>query len=139
MSRTTPRRRSRGALAVTLAAASLFLSACGGSSGSQDKAQAPAKPGQKVDLRFWSWVPGVDKAVDKWNATHPDIHVKLEKIPSGSSGGYAKMRAALKSGNAPDLAQVEYQEIPSFLLENGLVNLSEYGADKDRSKFVDWQ
>ena len=34
---------------------------------------------------------------------------------------------------------MEYQEIPSFLLENGLVNLSEYGADKDRSKFVDWQ
>lgn len=49
------------------------------------------------------------------------------------------MRAALKSGNAPDLAQVEYQEIPSFLLENGLVNLSPYGADKARSKFVDWQ
>ena len=139
MSRTTPRRRSRGALATTLVALSLVISACSGSSDTQDKAQAPAKPGEKVDLRFWSWVPGVDKAVDKWNATHPDIHVKLEKIPSGSSGGYAKMRAALKSGNAPDLAQVEYQEIPSFLLENGLVNLSEYGADKDKSKFVDWQ
>jgi len=125
---------------VTLAAASLLISACGGSTGSKDPAvQKPVKPGQKVDLRFWSWVPGVDKAVDKWNATHPDIHVKLEKIPAGSSGGYAKMRAALKSGNAPDLAQVEYQEIPSFLLENGLVNLSQYGADKDRSKFVDWQ
>ncbi|MGW6521955.1 ABC transporter substrate-binding protein [Streptomyces sp. NPDC054950] len=140
MSRTTHLRRSRGALAVTLAATALLISACGGSTGSKDPAvQAPVKPGQKVDLRFWSWVPGVDKAVDRWNATHPDIHVELEKIPAGSSGGYAKMRAALKSGNAPDLAQVEYQEIPSFLLENGLVNLSQYGADKDRSKFVDWQ
>ncbi|WP_037672851.1 hypothetical protein [Streptomyces griseus] len=62
MSRTTHLRRSRGALAVTLAAASLMISACGGSTGSEDKGfQKPVKPGQKVDLRFWSWVPGVDK------------------------------------------------------------------------------
>jgi multiple sugar transport system substrate-binding protein len=92
-----------------------------------------------VNLTFWSWVPGVDKAVDLWNSTHPDIQVTLDKIPPGGAGGYAKMHAAVKAGNAPDLAQVEYQEIPGFLLDNELVDLSKYGASNYKSKFVGWQ
>jgi multiple sugar transport system substrate-binding protein len=68
------------------------------------------------------------------------VQVKLEKIPAGSSGGYAKMHAALQAGKgAPDLAQVEYQNIPEFLLEDGLVDLSKHGAKDSQGKFVDWQ
>lgn len=128
--------RTATALAV---AAVLSVTACSGSSAKKSGKTSSLKPGQKVNLQFWSWVPGIDKAVDLWNTEHPDIHVTLQKIPAGSSGGYAKMHAALKAGNAPDLAQVEYQEIPSFLMDQGLVNLSQYGADKLQSKFVPWQ
>jgi multiple sugar transport system substrate-binding protein len=92
-----------------------------------------------VNLTFWSWVPGVDKAVALWNSTHPDVQVKLEKIPPGGAGGYAKMHAAVKAGNAPDLAQVEYQNIPGFLLDEELVELSQHGANRFKSKFVGWQ
>ncbi|MGW5127104.1 ABC transporter substrate-binding protein [Streptomyces sp. NPDC004069] len=74
-----------------------------------------------------------------WNSQHPDVQVKLEKIPSGNAGGYAKMHAALKAGTAPDLAQVEYQEIPSFLLDNSLVDLGTYDVRKYQDKFIDWQ
>ncbi|MGP3983595.1 ABC transporter substrate-binding protein [Streptomyces sp. KR80] len=141
MSVITRRRRHRGALASVLTAVSVLATACSGSAAtSQDDAsQSAHKPGQKVNLTFWSWVPGVDKAVAVWNAEHPDIQVKLEKIPAGSTGGYAKMRAALKAGKAPELAQVEYQEIPSFLLEEGLVDLGKYGVNKHRDQFVGWQ
>lgn len=118
-----------------LTALVLSVAACS-SSGSGDSS---VKPGQKVDMTFWSWVPGVDQAVALWNTQNPDIHVTLQKIPSGSSGGYAKMHAALKAGNAPDLAQVEYQEIPGFLMGSDLVDLGQYGATKDQSKFVPWQ
>ena len=131
--------RLRWSIAAIFAAVATLLAACSsGSSG--DGADATAlQPGQKVDLQFWSWVPGIDQAVNLWNQQHPDIHVTLQKIPAGSSGGYAKIHAALKAGDAPDLAQVEYQEIPSFLLDNGLMDLSKYGADQYANKFVPWQ
>ena len=116
----------------------LGLAGCSGSKGA-DPTSTP-QPGEKIELTFWSWVPGVDKAVDLWNSQNPDVQVKLENIPAGASGGYAKMHAALQAGSgAPDLAQVEYQNIPEFLLENGLVDLSKYGAADDQSKFIDWQ
>jgi len=127
--------------AVLAAVAVLSVTACGSSDngGTTPAAASSLAPGQKVNLQFWSWVPGIDKAVDLWNQQNPNIHVTLQQIPSGSAGGYAKMHAALKAGTAPDLAQVEYQEIPSFLMDKGLVDLSKYGADADASKFIPWQ
>ncbi|WP_454050579.1 ABC transporter substrate-binding protein [Cellulomonas sp. Marseille-Q8402] len=140
----TARRTTTGRRLTALTAAgmtALLLAACGGGSGSEEAAPAGTRaPGEQIELTFWSWVPGVDKAVDLWNEENPDVQVKLEQIPSGSAGGYAKMYSALEAGTgAPDLAQVEYQEIPGFLLENGLVDLADYGADEYADEFVDWQ
>jgi multiple sugar transport system substrate-binding protein len=133
---TPPRRGFR--ILATMAVLAVLATGC--SSGDDPAPSAVTrKPGEKVTLTFWSWVPGVDKAVDLWNSKNPEVQVKLEKIATGSSGGYAKMYAALKAGNAPDLAQVEYQEIPGFLLENGLVDLAKHGVDQHKSKFVEWQ
>jgi multiple sugar transport system substrate-binding protein len=123
-------------VAALLSAATVLVAGC---SSSGTGAAAQANSTGKVTLSFWSWVPGIDKAVDLWNSTHPDIQVSLDEIPAGSSGGYAKIRAALQAGNAPDLAQIEYQEIPGFLMGNGLVDLSKYGANADKSQFVSWQ
>lgn len=135
-----PRMRWAVALAAT---AALGLGACSSGGGGGDPGEAGGAtraPGEQIELTFWSWVPGVDKAVDLWNEENPDVQVTLEKIPAGSAGGYAKMFSALKAGTgAPDLAQVEYQEIPGFLLEEGLVDLTAYGADEDADQFVDWQ
>src|SRR6059036_1162171 len=120
-------RRGRTALLGGLALV-LALAGCGGGDHSANTG-TERKPGQKIQLVFWSWVPGVDKAVNLWNSQNPDVQVKLENIPAGSSGGYAKMHAALQAGKgAPDLAQVEYQNIPEFLLDGGLVDLSKYGV-----------
>ncbi|MGK9147173.1 extracellular solute-binding protein [Plantibacter flavus] len=120
---------------IALVAAVLGTAAC--SSGAPGETSSS---GGKADLTFWSWVPGVDKAVDLWNSENPDIHVTLEKTPAGSSGTYAKMYAALKSGKgAPDLAQIEYQELPGFILEGGLVDLGPLGMDDVADQFSDWQ
>jgi multiple sugar transport system substrate-binding protein len=134
-----PTHRWRWSASIAAAAALLVSTACSSGSHPTAAASTSLQPGQKINLTFWSWVPGVDAAVAQWNTTHPDIHVTLEKIPSGSSGGYAKMFSALKANSAPDLAQVEYQEIPGFLLQKGLVDLSKYGANDAKAKFVDWQ
>ncbi|GAA4199490.1 ABC transporter substrate-binding protein [Actinocatenispora rupis] len=122
------------------AAAGLGVAGCSSSDsgGSAPKAKE-RKPGQKITLTFWAWVPGIDKAVDLWNSQNPDVQVKLEKVSPSGGAQYAKMHAALKAGNPPDVAQVEFQVIPDFLLDNGLVDLAKYGIAKDKDKFVDWQ
>ncbi|MEU6423193.1 ABC transporter substrate-binding protein [Streptomyces spiralis] len=124
--------------AASLAAASA-LTACGQSVGAaRTTKQAPARPGRKVRLVFWTWVP-MQKTVDLWNRTHPDIQVDLQIIPANVQGGYQKMYSALNAGDAPDLAQVEYYELPAFMLVNGLTDLSAYGADALRGSYVPWQ
>lgn len=130
--------RLKKAAIVSLVAVAAVLgsSACSGGA-PQSGGSAGAST---AELTFWSWVPGVDRAVDLWNSENPDIQVNLEATPAGSSGTYAKIYAALKSGKgAPDLSQVEYQELPGFILENGLVDLGPLGMDDVKKTFSDWQ
>ena len=65
------------------------------------------EPGETVTLDFWSWVPGMDAAVDLWNQKNPYVQIELSVVAQGRSGGYAKIRSALESGDPPDLAQIE--------------------------------
>jgi multiple sugar transport system substrate-binding protein len=131
------RRRPVKAAAVLLAATSLGLAACGSST----KAAAPSSTTTKtssskvVDLTFWSWVPGIAQQVKLFNASHTHIHVHLVKTPTGTSGAYAKMLAAIKAGDPPDVGQIEFDVLPSFVATGGILNLAKYGAEKDASQF----
>lgn len=135
----TPVGTSRRSLLAASAATAGGLAVTGCGSDDDDKSSGKRKPGEKVSMTFWAWVPGIDKAVDLWNKQNPEVQVKLEKVSPHNSAQYAKMRAALKAGNPPDLAQIEYMNIPEFLLVKGLVNLNDYGAQKHKNKFVGWQ
>ena len=120
--------KRRKGLAIIAAVATILTVAGCSSSGTTTQSSGS----DTANLTFWSWVPGIDKAVDLWNKENPKIRVKLEMTPTGSSGTYAKMYSALKAGKgAPDLAQVEYQELPGFILENGLVDL---GPDRKSTR-----
>lgn len=116
--------RLRAPILGLAAVAMLLLSACGSGAGPQP-----------VRLTFWAWVPGMDKAVDLFNQTHKDVQVTLDSIPPGNRGGYGKMHAAVMSGDAPCLAQMEFQELPSFLLNSELVDLRAYLTQADRADF----
>ncbi|MEB8341357.1 ABC transporter substrate-binding protein [Streptomyces endophyticus] len=124
---------------ATATAALPALAACGESAGSSRMSKDHGrKPGQKVTLRFWTWVP-LQKAVALWNKRNPDIQVVVQLLPGGTTGGYQKMHSSLKAGNPADLAQVEYYALPEFMLDGGLTNLSDFGADKLKDRYVDWQ
>jgi multiple sugar transport system substrate-binding protein len=127
-----------GAGAVLGALGAAALSGCGSSGPPRMSAQAKVRAGQQISLTFWTWLP-VQPVVNRWNQQHPGIHVTVEIIPAGSGGGYQKMYSALAAGNAPDLAHVEYQELPSFMLVQGLTDLSPYGVKKYREQYVGWQ
>jgi multiple sugar transport system substrate-binding protein len=143
---TAPRRLRFLALG---AAAVLALAAC--SSGpSSDKANggSSAKPlsdAQLADalkkpaqLTFWTWVGGIEDEVKLFEDKYPNIKVKVVNAGQGSAE-YTKLRTALKAGTgAPDVVQVEFQFIPTFTTTGDLLDLSRYGANSVKDKFVDW-
>lgn len=89
-------------------------------------------------ISFWAWVPDMSRAVEKFNATHPKICVELSDV-GGGGDEYAKITQALKAGTgAPDVAEIEYDELPSFEVTHSVVNLAQYGADSIKSDFVPW-
>lgn len=125
-------RRRRGVAGIALAAvAVLGLASCasGGESAASD---------EPVELTFQSWVPNIDRAVDAFNEEHDDIHVTLETITAGPDGGYAKMLSAVQAGNPADVAQVGYDAIPEFLVNDALEDLTDHVGDAG-DRFTDWQ
>ena len=89
-------------------------------------------------ITFWAWVPGMGRAVTEFNKTHPDICVTQEDVGAGSPE-YVAITNALKAGSgAPDVAEVEFDELPSFEVTHNVVNLVPYGANTYKSNFTTW-
>ncbi|MDN4481067.1 ABC transporter substrate-binding protein [Demequina muriae] len=94
--------------------------------------------GEVVELTFQSWVPNIDQAVDAFNAAHDDVNVTLETVTAGPDGGYATMQSAVQAGNPADVAQVGYDAIPDFLINDALEDITDYVGDS-ADVFADWQ
>lgn len=112
-------KRSATALVVATVAASGLI-------GLVASGTANAAKTKVVHLTFWSWVPKINLAVNLWNKTHPSIQVKLDVIPGGSVGGYAKMYSAASAHNAPDVGQIEYSFLPNFVQVGDVENIAPY-------------
>ena len=110
----------------------------GGSPSASVLAGGSCKSSSATKITFWAWVPGIGRAVDEFNKTHPSICVTLEDVGAGNPE-YVKLSNALKAGSgAPDVAEVEFDELPSFEVQHQVVNLVKYGANNYKSSFVPW-
>jgi multiple sugar transport system substrate-binding protein len=133
-------------------APSASTSSTGSSSSSSASASVSASPSSSVTVEagancsssnavkitFWAWVPGLGRAVTAFNQTHPGICVTQEDVGAGDPE-YVAITNALKAGSgAPDVAEVEYDELPSFVVTKSVDNLVPYGANKYKSDFVPW-
>ena len=109
----------------------LPLTACGGSSssGSTSTSSGP------VTLTYWAWISSLPEQVALFNKTHPNIHVNLVNVGS-SQVEYDKLFTAIKAANEPDLAEVEFQALPTFETTGGLLDLAPYGAASVKDQFV---
>ncbi|MFC9645350.1 ABC transporter substrate-binding protein [Streptomyces mirabilis] len=144
------RSRYRRWAVATCAAAltTVLLAACGSSSDTTTPGATSGTSGGSggagcrsgaTSLTFWGWSAGYDLAVKKFNQTHPDICVKLEN--AGAAGDeYVKLSDALKAhSGTPDVAQIEYFELPSFEITKSLVDLTPYvGAAKQNEAKAAW-
>ena len=126
-----PRRRVRATAIAGVTLAALVAAGCssGGSSSttaaSGSSSSSSTASGQKVTLTFWTWVPNMDKIVATWNQAHPDIQVQVQTQSAGDPY-LTKLLAAAKGGNPPDIAQVEYQVLPTLVSNNYLADISKY-------------
>ncbi|MDG4785642.1 extracellular solute-binding protein [Micromonospora sp. WMMD1102] len=126
--------RTLGAKILAVALGASLVAAC--TSSSDDD---PAEPTGPVELTFWSWTPNIEKLVDRWNADNPETKVTLSK-QAGGGDIVTKLLTAAKAGNPPDLAQVEYQSLPTLVSNDVLADIAEQ-AKPLQEKFAEgnWQ
>jgi multiple sugar transport system substrate-binding protein len=144
----TQRRHQRPAaswLAAGLAIA-LGVTACGGDDGgSADDPQEQVSQAEideamqtPTELTFWTWVPDIENEVALFEQAYPEISVTIVNAGQGDEH-YTKLRNALEAGEgAPDVAQIEYQFIPTFGVTDSLLDLRPYGAEELAAQFVDF-
>lgn len=145
-----PGRQSRRSVLATIAALPLTgaLSACGGNGGDTSAGStssttgttvaesARTKRGGKTHVTFWSALRGSQEVVDAFNRGHRSIQVDFQQVPSGPMGGYAKLSNAARAGNAPDIATLEYPQVPGFAIDGVARDLTGLISDRLRAKLL---
>ena len=125
--------RSAARFSIVILALMLMapLAACGGSSSTTTSGTSSGP----VTLTYWAWISSLGKQVALFNQTHPNIHVNWINVGSGPAE-YDKLFTAIKANNEPDLAEVEFQYLPTFETTGSLVDLAPYGAASVKDQFV---
>jgi multiple sugar transport system substrate-binding protein len=128
-----------GVISFTLLTASLTLASAESATGYKepDYSKFKVEDGQ-FTLEFWSWVGGLDNTVKDFEKAYPNIKVHVNNVGTGPVE-YQKLQTALKAGSgAPDVAQIEYDFLPSFIVTDGLADIAQYGANDAKDYFVPW-
>ncbi len=105
--------------AAGIVAAALSGCAGGGTGGSGDG---------PVELTYWTWSAATAAAVDVWNEQNPDIQV--ETVDMGRAEEQtAKLLAAVRVDEGPDLFQSEYHTVPSYAVSDVALDITELLPD----------
>lgn len=111
-----------GLVSRALMALVLTLAAC------MATGSRPAAAAAPVQITYWYGLGGalttvVQTMVNKFNATHPNIHVTADFQGSYSGGGpeQQKLLTAIASGTVPDMAQMEVNSIGQFAASGALL------------------
>lgn len=117
-------------LAAVAAVSTLSMGLAGCGSSSNDAAEGSSDG--VVNITYMHRLPDsegmtlVDDIVAKWNKEHPDIQVKATKFDGKAAEMIKKLETDVKSGEAPDLAQVGYAELPEVFTKGMLQDVSAY-------------
>ncbi|WP_413760611.1 ABC transporter substrate-binding protein [Streptomyces sp. MMBL 11-3] len=128
-----PGRPDRRSVLAAMAAVPLTgaVGACSGGNGASS-----AGTGRTTRITFWSALRGSQEVVDAFNRTHTTVQVDFQQIPSGGQGGYAKLSNAARAGNAPDVATIEYPQVPGFAIDGVARDLTGLVGDALRRKLL---
>ncbi|WP_328635212.1 ABC transporter substrate-binding protein [Streptomyces sp. NBC_00356] len=138
-----PGRQSRRSVLAAITALPLTgaLGACSGNDSAASASSSSSRTGKtgktgKTTITFWSALRGSQEVVDKFNQTHDHIQVDFEQIPSGTQGGYMKLSNAARADNAPDVATIEYPQLPGFAVDGVTRDITSMISDDLRAKLL---
>ena len=129
-------RRSAAGASIALGALLLGSSLTGCSSNSTDDSAADSDVSAAAidaaleaggEIAYWTWTPSAEAQVAAFEEAYPNVTVDL--VDTGGAGDHnLKLQNAITAGTgAPDVAQLEYQSLPQFVLSDSLVDLTDYG------------
>mgnify|MGYP002569755837 CR=1 FL=1 len=122
-------RLKKNVLAILLAAAlALSCAACGSSNDNgANKGDA-----DKAELVFWGWDSGnsMKEILADFEKANPGIAVKFNNTGTAEKTSTALSNAIAAGNGAPDVVMLEDPTVTQFAVTDGLVDLSEFGADK---------
>lgn len=125
-------------LGATATLAALALTACSAPAETPSESDFGTAMSTPTTITMWAWVPGIENQVALFEEAYPEIDVVLENVGQGGDH-YTKVRTALEAGTgAPDVIQLEYQYVPSFVLTESLLDLVPYGAKDIEDQFTPW-
>ena len=116
---------------AAVAAMGMGLAGCGSDTAGDTKT---TDDGGVVNITYMHRLPDsegmtlVNDIVAKWNKQHPDIQVKATKFDGKASDMIKKLETDVKSGEAPDLAQVGYAEVPEVFTKGLLQDVTDEAA-----------
>jgi multiple sugar transport system substrate-binding protein len=102
----------------------LLLSGCA-------KEQAGTASAGRIELVYWpapnpQEVQLADTLVRRWNAAHPDIHVRMQPIPVSQSTEEVLL-AAIAGGTTPDIcSNIQPGALYDYMRSNGLLPLNRF-------------
>ena len=123
---------------AAVAAMGMGLAGCGSDTAGDTKT---TDDGGVVNITYMHRLPDsegmtlVNDIVAKWNKQHPDIQVKATKFDGKASDMIKKLETDVKSGEAPDLAQVGYAELPEVFTKGLLQDVTQY-AEQYKNDFA---
>lgn len=126
----------RTLLASTSAVAIGGLAACSSNGGEASNGDEAVNDEATGNVEFWAWQAGLDEIVARYNESQSDIQVTLNAVPSGPDA-YQRLESAVNAGTAPDLAQVEFQQIPTFAVSGVLQDVTEHTGQYE-SNYPEW-
>ena len=121
---------------AAVAAMGMGLAGCGSDTAGDTKT---TDDGGVVNITYMHRLPDsegmtlVNDIVAKWNKQHPDIQVKATKFDGNAADMIKKLETDVKAGNAPDLAQVGYAEVPEVFTKGLLQDVTDVGRASTRT------
>lgn len=123
-------RRTRKAGAALFTILAVLMTGCSASDGSTSARGGP------VHLTFWSALRGTQEVVDEYNRMQNKVRVDYQQVPSGPQGGWAKLSNAARAGNAPDVATMEYPQLPGYAIDGVPRDITDLLPDSARRKIL---
>jgi multiple sugar transport system substrate-binding protein len=130
---------SAAAAAIALAGLLAACTSTGGGDGGGGNDGASCDNTIKVAdapvVTVWGWYPNMALVVDNFNELNDDVQVCWTNVGQGNDE-YDQFQTAIAAGTgAPDVIMLEADRIPNYVVQNALVDISDFGYEAVKDNF----